>query len=117
MVNGSHYLNGDVTDTPAYRRIGQTILDRSTVMNSGVKITDLERSSRLLYLHKRFLSIQYAGIAIESKYVDAGSYGSRLKEVIICVNCDIGSSIDNSVKKGFAVLLHGLYFFTDFLFR
>jgi glycosyltransferase involved in cell wall biosynthesis len=46
MVNGSRYLNGCATDTPAYRRIGQIILDRATVMNSGIKITDSQSGFR-----------------------------------------------------------------------
>ncbi|AKB16441.1 glycosyltransferase family 2 protein [Methanosarcina thermophila] len=40
MVNGSRYLNGLDKNTPAYRRVGQTILDGVTNLNSGLRITD-----------------------------------------------------------------------------
>ncbi len=46
MVNGSRYLNGHATDTPAYRRIDQTILGKATVVNSGIKITDSQSGFR-----------------------------------------------------------------------
>src|SRR5665647_2745070 len=46
MVNGSRYLNGVDKNTPAYRRIGQTVLDGFTNINSGLKITDSQSGFR-----------------------------------------------------------------------
>lgn len=46
LVNGSRYLYGHATDTPAYRRLGQTILDKVTIINSGVRITDSQSGFR-----------------------------------------------------------------------
>ncbi len=31
IVNGSRYLSNDATDTPVYRRFGQTVLDKALV--------------------------------------------------------------------------------------
>jgi hypothetical protein len=35
MVNGSRYLSGKDKNTPAYRRVGQTVLDKATNINSA----------------------------------------------------------------------------------
>ena len=62
MVNGSRYLNGLDKNTPVYRRVGQTILDRFTNINSG--LTDHgfpEWLSSLCSLYKRYLPLQRPG--------------------------------------------------------
>jgi len=46
MVNGSRYLDKKSNGTPAYRRIGQTVLDKTTNINSGLKITDSQSGFR-----------------------------------------------------------------------
>ncbi|MGE5472592.1 MAG: glycosyltransferase family 2 protein, partial [Ignavibacteriales bacterium] len=46
MVNGSRYINGLDENTPVYRRIGQTILDKFTNVHAGLKITDSQSGFR-----------------------------------------------------------------------
>ncbi len=46
VVNGSRYLDSLRTNTPAYRRVGQTILDNFTNINSGIKIMDSQSGFR-----------------------------------------------------------------------
>lgn len=107
MVNGSRYLNGRDTDTPAYRRIGQTILDKATVVNSGVKITDSQSGFRAFSASiKDIFRFNTQGMAIESEMLaDAGRYGLRVKEVPIGVRYDVDGSTENPVKHGLTVLL------------
>ncbi|MCC4768736.1 glycosyltransferase [Methanosarcina sp. DH2] len=107
MVNGSRYLNGHVTDTPAYRRIGQTILDKATVMNSGVKITDSQSGFRAFSASATSIfRFNAQGMAIESEMLaDAGRYGLRVKEVPIGVRYDVDCSTENPIKHGLMVLL------------
>ncbi|MPN21613.1 hypothetical protein SDC9_168993 [bioreactor metagenome] len=107
VVNGSRYLNGDLTDTPSYRRIGQTILDKATVMNSGVKITDSQSGFRAFAgSTKDIFRFNAQGMAIESEMLaDAGRYGLRVKEVPIGVRYDVDGSTENPVRHGLTVLL------------
>jgi glycosyltransferase involved in cell wall biosynthesis len=106
MVNGSRYLDGCITGTPTYRRIGQTILDRATVLNSGVKITDSQSGFRAFSASiKDVFRFTANGMAIESEMLaDAGRYKLRVKEVPIGVRYDIGSSTENPIKHGLTVL-------------
>jgi glycosyltransferase involved in cell wall biosynthesis len=106
MVNGSRYLNGRATDTPAYRRIGQTILDKVTVLNSGVKITDSQSGFRAFAAStKDVFRFNATGMAIESEMLaDAGRAGLRVKEVEIRVRYDVDGSTENPVRHGLGVL-------------
>ena len=107
MVNESRYLNGRETDTPAYRRIGQAILDRATVMNSGVKITDSQSGFRAFSAStKDIFRFNAHGMAIESEMLaDAGRAGLRVKEVPIGVRYDVDGSTENPVRHRVTVLL------------
>ncbi len=107
MVNGSRYLNGLEKSTPAYRRIGQTILDKFTNINSGLKITDSQSGFRAFAASTignfRFNA---QGMAIESEMLaDAGSAGLRIKEVSIGVRYDVDGSTKKPVSHGLEVLL------------
>ncbi|KKH94295.1 dolichyl-phosphate mannose synthase [Methanosarcina sp. 1.H.T.1A.1] len=106
MVNGSRYLNGRATDTPAYRRIGQTILDKVTVLNSGIKITDSQSGFRAFAAStKDVFRFSATGMAIESEMLaDAGRAGLRVKEVEIRVRYDVDGSTENPVRHGLGVL-------------
>ncbi|KKH49578.1 glycosyltransferase family 2 protein [Methanosarcina sp. 1.H.A.2.2] len=106
MVNGSRYLNGHPTDTPAYRRIGQTILDKVTVLNSGIKITDSQSGFRAFAAStKDVFRFNATGMAIESEMLaDAGRAGLRVKEVEIRVRYDVDGSTENPVRHGLGVL-------------
>jgi glycosyltransferase involved in cell wall biosynthesis len=107
MVNGSRYLNGLEKSTPVYRRIGQTILDKFTNINSGLKITDSQSGFRAFAASTignfRFNA---RGMAIESEMLaDAGNAGLRIKEVGIGVRYDVDGSTKKPVYHGLEVLL------------
>ncbi|KKG09277.1 glycosyltransferase family 2 protein [Methanosarcina sp. 2.H.A.1B.4] len=106
MVNGSRYLNGRATDTPAYRRIGQTILDKVTVLNSGVNITDSQSGFRAFSAStKDIFRFNATGMAIESEMLaDAGRAGLRVTEVEIQVRYDVDGSTEHPVRHGLGVL-------------
>ncbi len=123
IVNGSRYLNGNGKSTPFYRRIGQTVLDRATNLNSGFNITDTQSGFRAFARHTlpvfRFRS---NGLAIESEMLmDAANAGLRVKEVEIGVRYDVDCSTENPVSHGLRVLVkiledmelnRPLYYFT-----
>ena len=46
IVNGSRYLSGNKKDTPIYRRIGQTVLDKATNIDCGLSLTDTQSGYR-----------------------------------------------------------------------
>lgn len=97
LVNGSRYLNGKDKNTPAYRRVGQTVLDKATNINSGLKITDSQSGFRAFAASVvDIFRFNANGMAIESEMLaDAGKAGLRIKEVEIDVRYDV----DGSTKK------------------
>jgi glycosyltransferase involved in cell wall biosynthesis len=115
IVNGSRYISGNKKDTPSYRRIGQTVLDKATNLGSGLNITDSQSGFRAFAKHTiptfRFNSIDFS---IESEMlVDAAIAGLRIKEVEIGVRYDVNGSTKNPVSHGIGVLvriLHDLQF-------
>ena len=46
LVNGSRYMNGPEENTPAYRRVGQQVLDNATNISAGIKVTDSQSGFR-----------------------------------------------------------------------
>lgn len=107
MVNGSRYLNDLDKNTPAYRRVGQTILDEVTNLNSGLHITDSQSGFRAFSAStKDIFRFKAQGMAIESEMLaDAGKSGLRIAEVEIGVRYDVDCSTVNPIKHGFGVLL------------
>lgn len=105
IANGSRYLNGHSTDTPIYRRLGQTILDRFTSLNSGLKITDSQSGFRAFSVSTvGVFRFNARGMAIESEMLaDAGKAGLRTKEVEIGVRYDVDGSTLSPIKHGFEV--------------
>ncbi|KKH96466.1 dolichyl-phosphate mannose synthase [Methanosarcina sp. 1.H.T.1A.1] len=123
MVNGSRYLNGNDKNTPAYRRVGQTILDKATNMNSSIQVTDSQSGFRAFAGYtKDIFRFNSNGMEIESEMLaDAGNAGLRIKEVEIGVRYDVGHSTENPIRHGLMVLLkilkdmefnRPLYYFT-----
>ncbi|WP_269851919.1 glycosyltransferase family 2 protein [Methanosarcina horonobensis] len=123
MVNGSRYLSHRDKNTPIYRRVGQTILDTATNMNSGLKITDSQSGFRAFAAStKDIFRFSAQGMAIESEMLaDAGKSGLRIKEVEIGVRYDVDCSTVNPIKHGLGVLVmvlkdiefyRPLYYFT-----
>ncbi len=123
MVIGSRYLSGHATDTPAYRRVGQTVLDKATTMNSGVEVTDSQSGFRAFAASTvNIFRFSANGMAIESEMLaDAGKAGLRIKEVDIGVRYDVDCSTENPISHGIGVLVkilrdmefnRPLYYFT-----
>ena len=107
MVNGSRYLNGMDKNTPVYRRFGQTVLDKVTNFNSGIKITDSQSGFRAFAVSTvgvfRFNS---CGMAIESEMLaDAGKADLQIKEVSIGVRYDVDGSTKKPIEHGLEVLV------------
>ncbi len=123
IVNGSRYINGNKKDTPSYRRVGQTVLDKATNLSSGLDITDSQSGFRAFARHTmpafRFSCIDFG---IESEMLmDAANAGLRIKEVEISVRYDVDGSTKNPVSHGVGVLMRvindlefqrPLYYFT-----
>ena len=111
IVNGSRYLGNDGTDTPGYRRLGQTVLDKATSMSSGLNLTDSQSGFRAFatYTLSAF-KFNSDGFSIESEMlIDAANFGSRIVEVDIGVNYLNGNNRDihkqNAVSHGLGVLV------------
>lgn len=123
IVNGSRYLNGNGKNTPPYRRIGQTVLDKATSIGSHLDITDSQSGFRAFAIHTlpifRFNSTNFG---IESEMlIDASKTGLRIKEVEIGVRYDVDGSTKGPISHGLEVLMgilneiefkKPLYFFT-----
>jgi len=123
IVNGSRYLNGKKSDTPSYRRVGQTVLDKATNMGSGLDLTDSQSGFRAFAIHTipifRFSSSNFG---IESEMlIDAANAGLRIKEVEIGVRYDVNNSTKGPISHGLQVLMRiineiefkrPLYYFT-----
>ncbi len=123
MVNGSRYMSGSRKNTPFYRRIGQSMLDGVTNLNSGLKITDTQCGYRAFAAHTvPLFRFKQNGMAIESEMlIDAANAGLRMKEVEIGVRYDVNCSTENPVVHGVKVLVkvlqdmelnRPLYYFT-----
>lgn len=123
LVNGSRYINGNGKNTPAYRRIGQTVLDKATNMNSGVKITDTQSGFRAFAVNTLpAFRFKENGFGIESEMLaDAAKSDIRIKEVEIDVRYDVDCSTEHPVSHGIGVLVkilrdmefnRPLYYFT-----
>lgn len=128
IVNGSRYLDKKENTTPAYRRLGQTVLDTATNINSGLKITDSQSGFRAFasYTLPAFRFTQ-KDFSIESEMLmDAAASGYRVKEVQIEVIYDNGHNngsihTKNPISHGLGVLVkllqdmefrRPLYYFT-----
>jgi glycosyltransferase involved in cell wall biosynthesis len=123
IVNGSRYVNGNGKETPAYRRVGQTVLDKATKLSSGLKITDSQSGYRAFAQYTlpcfRFNTTNFG---IESEMIiDAANAGFKIKEVEIRVRYDVDGSTKGPVRHGLEVLMNilndmefkrPLYYFT-----
>ena len=107
IVNGSRYINGNKKDTPSYRRIGQSVLDKATNFGSGLDITDSQSGFRAFAKHTlHVFRFNCSGFSIESEMLmDAANAGLRIKEVEIGVRYDVDGSTKNPVSHGVGVLL------------
>jgi CheY-like chemotaxis protein len=123
VVNGSRYLNGDDEDTPAYRRVGQNVLDVATNFNAKSNITDSQSGFRAFasYTIPAF-KFRESGYGIESEMIiEASNAGFNIVEVPIGVRYDVNGSKKHPLTHGIGVLVkvlqdmefnRPLYYFT-----
>lgn len=125
VVNGSRYLHGSGdSETPAYRRVGQNVLDTATNISGKMNVTDSQSGFRAFAGHTipvfRFHSHDYT---IESEMlIEAAKAGLRIVEVEI--SATYGEEThhkQNPLKHGVSVLVRilqdmefnrPLYYFT-----
>ncbi|WP_457754636.1 glycosyltransferase family 2 protein [Thermococcus sp.] len=91
LVIGSRYLNGAHKSIPLYRRLGLWVLNKTTVLASGAKITDSQSGFRALN-RKALESLELSanGYHVESEMIDQLSEkGLRITEVPINVRYDV----------------------------
>ncbi|OWT32716.1 glycosyl hydrolase [Methanobrevibacter sp. 87.7] len=108
FVNGSRYMNGPEENTPAYRRVGQQVLDKATNISAGCNVTDSQSGFRA-FSSKCCDCFRFkdTGFGIESEMlVDAAENGFRIKEVPITVRYDVDGSTKDPVTHGVGVLLN-----------
>jgi len=123
IVNSSRYMNGDDNETPAYRRVGQNVLDVATNFNARSEITDSQSGFRAFaaYTIPAF-KFRETGYGIESEMIiEASKAGFRIIEVPIGVRYNVDGSKKHPVTHGVGVLLkvlkdmefnRPLYYFT-----
>ena len=107
LVNGSRYMNGPEENTPAYRRVGQKVLDIATNISAGTKVTDSQSGFRAFSPRtKGVFRFKDTGFGIESEMlVDAAEAGLKIVEVPITVRYDLDGSTKDPVTHGVGVLL------------
>lgn len=108
FVNGSRYIDGFDENTPAYRRVGQTVLDIATNVCSGTHVTDSQSGFRA-FSGKTISCYKFRdpGFGIESEMIaDAAENNLEILEVPISVRYDVeNSSTKGPVTHGVGVLL------------
>lgn len=108
LVNGSRYLDGFDDETPAYRRVGQRVLDIATNITSGTNVTDSQSGFRA-FNGKTISCYRFrdTGFGIESEMLaDAAEHNLKILEVPITVRYDVeNSSTKGPVTHGVGVLI------------
>ena len=108
LVNGSRYLDGFDEDTPAYRRVGQKVLDIATNITSGTNVTDSQSGFRAFKGDTiKYYRFRDTGFGIESEMLaDAAENNLKIVEVPITVRYDVeNSSTKGPVTHGVGVLV------------
>lgn len=108
FVNGSRYLNGFDENTPAYRRVGQRVLDIATNITAGTSVTDSQSGFRAFKGSTiSCYKFRDPGFGIESEMIaDAAENNLKILEVPITVKYDVeNSSTKGPVTHGVGVLL------------
>ena len=108
FVNGSRYINGFDKNTPAYRRVGQTVLDIATNVTAGTHLTDSQSGFRA-FSAKTISCYKFRdpGFGIESEMIaDAAENNLKIIEVPITVKYNVeNSSTKGPITHGVGVLL------------
>jgi len=107
VVNGSRYLKSDEKNTPAYRRVGQNVLDKATNFNAKSNVTDSQSGFRAFARHTiPVFQFREPGYSIESEMIaEASKAGFKIVEVPIGVRYDVKGSKKNPVTHGVGVLV------------
>lgn len=123
VVNGSRYIEKNDTSTPAYRRVGQNVLDKATNFNAKINLTDSQSGFRAFagYTITAF-KFRETGYSIESEMIiEASNAGFRIVEIPITVRYDVDGSKKHPVTHGLGVFVkllqdiefnRPLYYFT-----
>lgn len=109
LVIGSRHLNGDNTDTPSYRRLGQRTLDMATNMGNSFKSTDTQSGFRAFSKQAVDLfTFPSEGYNIESDMIEHYSrLGLVITEVPITVRYEVPfKHKKNPLSHGADVLAH-----------
>ena len=112
LVNGSRYMNGPEENTPAYRRVGQKVLDIATNISAGTKVTDSQSGFRAFSPQsKNVFRFKDTGFGIESEMlVDAAEAGLKIVEVPITVRYDLDGSTKDPITHGVGVFSFYLFY-------
>ncbi|MFA4669675.1 glycosyltransferase family 2 protein [Pyrococcus kukulkanii] len=108
MVIGSRYLNGAHKNIPLYRRLGLWVLNKTTALASGAKITDSQSGFRALNRKAlENLELSADGYHVESEMIHKLSEkGLRIVEVPINVRYDVPNKHKkHPVTHGVSVLM------------
>ena len=91
LVIGSRYLNGTHKNIPLYRRFGLWVLNITTLLASGAKITDSQSGFRALNRKAlESLNLNSSGYNVESEMIaQLSERGLRITEVPINVRYDV----------------------------
>lgn len=106
LVIGSRFMGG-TAEVPAYRRLGQKVLDRFTNLGSGVRIGDTQSGFRAMGRKGvRNMDFRSSGYSIESAMImHFVSRGLRIKEVPINVSYDVPNKHKkNPVSMGLGLI-------------
>ena len=107
LVIGSRYKDGNDTETPRYRRIGQRVLDFLTVGSSGKNLTDTQSGFRALSPRAvEHIDIEADGMGVESDMIEkATRKGLQVKEVSIDVRYeDVDGQTQEPLSHGLSVV-------------
>jgi glycosyltransferase involved in cell wall biosynthesis len=114
LVNGSRYMDKKLKGTPVYRRIGQTVLDKTSNINSGLKITDTQSGFRAFAVYTiPTFKFSKSGFSIESEMLmDAASNNFKIMEVQVGVSYNKGKKGSDHTKNP---IMHGVGVFVRLL--
>lgn len=113
---GSRYLNQEKTETPAYRRFGQRVLDLMTLGSARRNVSDSQSGFRALSAEAvSRLTIRTDGMGVESEMINSAvENGLEMTEVPIDVRYEeIDGQTHNPLRHGLAVLVFILRLIRD----
>lgn len=113
---GSRYLEQKETETPLYRRLGQKILDVTTVGSAGANLTDTQSGFRVMSPEAiSRLDVRTDGMGVESEMISSATDRNlSIEEVPINVRYrGIDGQTHHPLKHGLQVLAFLVQLFRD----